>query len=59
MRRAAVTAEWICTRCGATNRKLVAVGSAQAADRCVTCHAAHTLEPEERPVRWTARLGKA
>jgi DNA-directed RNA polymerase subunit RPC12/RpoP len=56
MARAAITAEWICTRCGATNRKLVAVGTREAADRCVTCHAGHIVEPNSRPVRWSARL---
>jgi hypothetical protein len=56
MLRAATTAEWICTRCGATNRKLVARGTVEIADRCVTCHAAHLLQPGERPVRWNARL---
>ena len=56
MARAATTAEWICTRCGATNRKLVAVGTRQAADHCVTCHAEHIVEPSSRPVRWNARL---
>lgn len=56
MLRAATTAEWICTRCGATNRKLVLKGSGEFADRCVTCHAEHLVEPDERPVRWNARL---
>ena len=51
---AAVTAEWICTRCGATNRKLVAADTAEIRDRCVTCHAKHRARPGERPVRWTA-----
>jgi hypothetical protein len=58
MGRIATTAEWICTRCGATNRKLVAVGTSQANDRCVTCHAGHVVEADERPVRWKARLAK-
>ena len=58
MRVAAVTAEWICTRCGATNRKLVAAGTAKASDRCVTCHARHVVEADDRPVRWKARLKK-
>src|SRR5947208_2546775 len=49
------TAEWICTRCGSTNRKLVPAGAGRAADECVTCHTRHDLEPEERPVRWRAR----
>ncbi len=51
----AATAEWICTRCGSTNRKLVPAGARRAADECVTCHTRHELEPEERPVRWRAR----
>jgi hypothetical protein len=58
MLQAATTAEWICTRCGATNRKLVAVGTSEVADRCVTCHAAHLVKPDDRPVRWNARLEK-
>jgi hypothetical protein len=53
---AARTAEWICTRCGATNRKLLPARLRQATDRCVTCHAAHVIEPDARPVRWNARL---
>jgi DNA-directed RNA polymerase subunit RPC12/RpoP len=56
MATAATTAEWICTRCGATNRKLVAVATARTADRCVTCHSAHLIEVDDRPVRWNARL---
>lgn len=53
----AVTAEWLCTRCGSTNRKLVAADTARTADRCVTCRTRHTVEPADRPVRWTARVG--
>ena len=49
------TAEWVCTRSGSTNRKLVPAGACRAADECVTCHTRHELEPEERPVRWRAR----
>ena len=52
----AITAEWICTRCGATNRKLVPIRETKTADRCVTCHAGHVVEADERPVRWNARL---
>ena len=52
----AITAEWICTRCGATNRKLVASSVNQTIDRCVTCHAEHVVEQDIRPVRWRARL---
>jgi len=54
----ATTAEWICSRCGATNRKLVALHTRQIHDRCVTCHARHVVEPDARPVRWNARLEK-
>jgi DNA-directed RNA polymerase subunit RPC12/RpoP len=53
---AAVTAEWICTRCGATNRKLVPAEMTEVADRCVTCGAKHTVTPDVRPVRWDAAL---
>jgi hypothetical protein len=52
----AVTAEWNCTRCGTTNRKLVPADAARARDRCAHCRAWHLIEPGERPVRWTARL---
>jgi DNA-directed RNA polymerase subunit RPC12/RpoP len=58
MSNPATTAEWICTRCGATNRKLVAVRTTETNDRCVTCHARHVVEPDTRPVRWKARLDK-
>lgn len=50
-----VTAEWNCTRCGVTNRKLVAKGTTEVADRCVHCRAKHVVSPDERPVRWRAR----
>jgi DNA-directed RNA polymerase subunit RPC12/RpoP len=56
MATAATTAEWICTRCGATNRKLVPISVTQTSDRCVTCHAEHMVELDSRPVRWNARL---
>ena len=52
----AATAEWICTRCGATNRKLVPLRTVRTTDRCVTCHAEHVIEADARPVRWKARL---
>ena len=51
----ATTAEWICTRCGATNRRLVPAGATRAADACYTCHAKHEIEVDERPVRWKSR----
>jgi hypothetical protein len=49
-----ITAEWICTRCGSTNRRLVAAAAVEATDRCVTCHLPHVLHRGERPVRWRA-----
>lgn len=49
------TAEWICTRCGATNRLLVAEETTQAEDRCLSCHSLHQLTKDTRPVRWRAR----
>jgi transcription elongation factor Elf1 len=52
----AVTAEWNCTRCGTTNRKLVPATTTRAADSCDHCHARHIVEPGLRPVRWNARL---
>jgi hypothetical protein len=51
----ASTAEWICTRCGSTNRLLVPDGATRATDACVTCHTRHALEADARPVRWRAR----
>jgi DNA-directed RNA polymerase subunit RPC12/RpoP len=53
---AAMTAEWNCTRCGTTNRKLVPSDTTRATDRCNHCLAVHVIEPGVRPVRWTARL---
>ena len=58
MSNPATTTEWICTRCGATNRKLVAARTTETNDRCVTCHAKHVVELDARPVRWRARLDK-
>jgi DNA-directed RNA polymerase subunit RPC12/RpoP len=56
MATAATTAEWICTRCGATNRKLVPISAVQTSDRCVTCHTRHVVQLDSRPVRWNAKL---
>jgi hypothetical protein len=53
--RPMVTAEWQCTRCASTNRKLAAPGTRELKDRCVTCHAKHLVTPDPRPVRWNAR----
>jgi uncharacterized Zn finger protein len=52
----AVTAEWNCTRCGTTNRKLVPAGTTSTTDRCTHCGAWHIATPGERPVRWNAHL---
>jgi hypothetical protein len=52
------TAEWNCTKCGATNRKLVHASLAEVEDRCVTCHARHIVKEDERPVRWQASVKK-
>jgi hypothetical protein len=49
------TAEWICTRCGSTNRRLVAPGATRAEDACVHCHMRHEIEADSRPVRWKSR----
>jgi DNA-directed RNA polymerase subunit RPC12/RpoP len=50
-----LTAEWQCTRCGSTNRKLVGADTAKTVDRCVSCHAKHEVTRGDRPVRWSAR----
>jgi hypothetical protein len=50
------TAEWICTRCGSTNRKLVPASLTEATDRCVSCKATHLVQVGNRPVRWDAKL---
>ena len=51
-----MTAEWICTRCGSTNRKLVDDHVTSAIDKCVSCHARHEIEADTRPVRWRAKV---
>ncbi len=48
------TAEWKCTKCGVTNRKLVSLDSASGMDKCVTCGTRHLLSPGARPVFWEA-----
>ncbi|HUG27844.1 MAG TPA: hypothetical protein VMK53_06050 [Gemmatimonadales bacterium] len=50
-----VTAEWNCTKCSVTNRKLVPRGTSEVKDRCVHCRTKHLVSPGERPVRWRAR----
>lgn len=49
------TAEWVCTRCGTTNRKLVPEEMNQFEDRCVSCKTPHVIHQGPRPVRWEAR----
>jgi len=51
---AETTAEWICTRCGSTNRRLVPAGVTRAEDKCLGCHTLHEIEADNRPVRWRA-----
>jgi hypothetical protein len=53
--RPADTAEWQCTRCATTNRRLVGPGEAHAEDRCMHCKLAHTIARGATPVRWTAK----
>ncbi|MGE0441145.1 MAG: hypothetical protein AB7L66_14510 [Gemmatimonadales bacterium] len=53
-RRPFVTAEWLCTKCGVSNRKFVPVGTPATEDRCVSCRARHVVWPSDRPVRWNA-----
>lgn len=48
------SAEWQCTRCNVTNRRLVPVGAAQAVDQCLHCHLEHVIRRDASPVRWTA-----
>jgi DNA-directed RNA polymerase subunit RPC12/RpoP len=52
----AVTAEWNCARCGASNRKLVPADTTETVDRCNHCKATHVVRPGPRPVRWDAQL---
>lgn len=52
----ATTAEWTCTRCGSTNRKLVPIATVEFEDTCVSCPADHVVMRPERPMRWKAKL---
>jgi len=54
-RRPAITAEWQCTKCGSTNRRLVEPKAREARDRCYSCHRRHVITQESRPVRWASR----
>lgn len=55
MPEAALTAEWNCTRCGTTNRKLVPMVDDRTSDRCAHCGTRHTVERDVRRVRWLAK----
>lgn len=52
--RPAETAEWLCTRCGVTNRKLVEPGTREVRDHCLHCGLTHRVRPDDSPVRWRA-----
>jgi DNA-directed RNA polymerase subunit RPC12/RpoP len=52
----AETAEWLCTRCGTSNRRLVAEDTDKAVDRCQHCGARHVIRPGARRVRWESEL---
>lgn len=52
---AKVTAEWQCTQCDTTNRKLLPRGTTTAEDRCMHCGRTHQVTRGESPVRWNAR----
>lgn len=52
--RPAKTAEWLCTRCGVTNRRLVEPAATTAKDRCVSCRQRHLIRIDDSPVRWQA-----
>lgn len=53
--RAAQTAEWQCTRCGVTNRKLLPPQASVGIDRCVHCKVSHEIGEGPTPVRWVAK----
>lgn len=48
------TAEWQCSKCATTNRKLVQVTATEAIDKCVSCKSKHKIAEDGRPVRWNA-----
>jgi hypothetical protein len=56
--RPADTAEWQCTRCHVTNRRLVEPGASAATDRCLHCHVEHRIARGPTPVRWTAEVAR-
>jgi hypothetical protein len=45
---AALTAEWNCTRCGTTNRKLVPLTEARSIDRCSHCRTNHSVKRTDK-----------
>jgi len=49
------TAEWRCTRCATSNRKLVPAAATEVRDRCVHCRLRHTVTDGSGAVRWEAR----
>lgn len=53
--RPADTAEWQCTRCNTTNRRLVGPHADVAVDRCMHCKLSHAIARGPTPVRWTAK----
>jgi len=52
------TAEWKCTHCDATNRKLTPAGTVVLRDRCVTCRTPHDVRPGARPTFWEATAAR-
>jgi hypothetical protein len=48
------TAEWKCTKCGVTNRKLLPERVTAASDKCVTCGTRHVVRRGPRPAFWEA-----
>ncbi|MEX0691606.1 MAG: hypothetical protein WD934_05435 [Gemmatimonadales bacterium] len=50
-----MTAEWQCTACDSTNRKLVAPTDTEVRDKCYSCKAKHVIRRPERPLTWHAR----
>ena len=47
------TAEWYCTQCATTNRKLVPSDTVEVRDRCVHCKKKHIISPAQR-TSWKA-----
>jgi hypothetical protein len=49
------TAEWLCTKCGVTNRKQLPPRADDGHDRCVHCRLKHVIGRGTTPVRWNAK----